>query len=117
MCELSLEALPSTPKPTGQPARLSASTGAQPDPNRIFDVGQCAIPTPALPNRLTSALLKKMPCASHVSPLIHPASSSKSSGRLPNRLKQYACSSRVSARCVCSLTPCRRASSPLARIN
>ena len=91
--------------PTGHPARRSAGTGAQPEPNRMLEVGQCAIPTPARPRRFTSLRLKKMPCASQVSLPSQPTSSSRSSGRLPNRLRQYASSSRVSARCVCRRTP------------
>ena len=36
----------------------NASTGAQPEPNRMFDVGQCAMPTPARPSRAISRWLK-----------------------------------------------------------
>ena len=47
MWELSFDALPSTPRPTGLPARRSASAGAMPEPSRMLEVGQCAIPTRA----------------------------------------------------------------------
>ena len=58
MWELSLEALPSTPRPTGEPARRSARAGAMPEPSRMLELGQCATPTRARPRRLTSRELK-----------------------------------------------------------
>ena len=44
----SLEAAPSTPRPTGAPARTSGRTGAMPAPSRALDDGQCATPVPRL---------------------------------------------------------------------
>ena len=42
----SLEAAPSTPRPTGAPAPTSAATGAIPAPSRALELGQCATPVP-----------------------------------------------------------------------
>ena len=53
---LSVEAEPSQPSPTGTPAARNSRTGANPPPPMsMFDEGQCATPTPALPSRETSA--------------------------------------------------------------
>ncbi len=63
----SLDAAPSTPRPTGAPAAVSAATGAMPAPRRAFELGQCATPVPVAPNRATSASLRCTQCASHTS--------------------------------------------------
>ena len=44
----SLDAAPSTPRPTGAPARTSGTTGAIPAPSRALEDGQCATPVPRL---------------------------------------------------------------------
>ena len=52
---LSVHADPSQPSPTGAPAARSSLTGANPPPPMsMFELGQCATPTPAAPSRVTS---------------------------------------------------------------
>ena len=52
----SVEAEPSQPRPTGTPAARNCFTGAIPPPPIImFELGQCATPTPAAPRRSISA--------------------------------------------------------------
>ena len=47
---------PSQPSPTGLPATRSSRTGANPPPaSSMFELGQCATPTPAAPSRAASA--------------------------------------------------------------
>ena len=50
----SLDAAPSTPRPTGAPARTSGITGAIPAPSRAFEDGQCATPVRVSPKRAIS---------------------------------------------------------------
>ena len=53
---LSVDADPSQPRPTGTPAARNSRTGAKPPPPiSMFELGQCATPTPAAPSRVTSA--------------------------------------------------------------
>ena len=107
----SFDAAPSTPRPTGAPARSRSRTGAMPAPSRALELGQCATPVPVSPKRATSASSRWTQCASHTSSPSQPSSSRYSTGRTPKRSRQNASSSSVSARCVCSRTPRRRASS------
>jgi hypothetical protein len=107
---ISLDATPSTPRPTGAPAATRSAVRAMPDPRRQLLDGQCATPVPAAPRRATSASSKWMPCATHTSSAIQPSSSSRATGRRPNRATASRSSATVSARWVCSRSPRRRAS-------
>jgi hypothetical protein len=51
---LSLEADPSTPRPTGTPAWRIRATGAMPEARRQLEQGQCATPVAVLANRSIS---------------------------------------------------------------
>src|SRR5205823_6210747 len=113
----SLDAFPSTPRPTTAPASSSERTGAVPDPSRPFDVGQCATPVPEEAIRSTAADDRCTQCASHTSGPSQPSDSAYSTGVIPYRSWQYDSSSLVSARCVCSRTPSDRASDAQCRIS
>ena len=113
----SLEAAPSTPSPTGTPARRNPAIGAAPEPSRPLEVGQCATPVPVAPNRSIAGCARCTQWAIHTSSPSHPSSSAYWAGEQPNRSWQYASSSSVSARCVCRRTPRRRASSADSRIS
>ena len=82
--ELSFEAEPSTPRPTGAPAASSSQVRQRPEARVMFEVGQWQTPTPAAPSRVTSASVKWMPCASQTPSLSQPTSSRYSTGRQPN---------------------------------
>ena len=113
----SFDAEPSTPSPTRTCASSRSRTGAIPAPRRMFDVGQCATPTPPLPNVSMSESSRWTQCAHHTPSSIQPRSWRYSTGRQPYSSLQYSSSSTVSARCVCSLRPRSRASSADSRIS
>ena len=113
----SFEAEPSTPRPTRTPASSRFRTGATPAPSRRFEVGQCATPVPDSANRAMSPSSRWTQCAHQTSPSSQPSCSRYSTGRQPYSSWQYASSSTVSARCVCSCSPSRRASSADSRIS
>ena len=58
-----------------------------------------------------------MQCATHAREVSQPTSSNCSTGRRPNRSRQYVSSSGSSARWVCSRTSSRSASSAVCRIS
>ncbi|MDT4821201.1 hypothetical protein FQZ97_543690 [compost metagenome] len=80
----SLEAEPSTPRPTGTPASRILRTGAMPEARRMFEHGQWATPVPVRAN-------SSMPCwssctqwACQTSWPTQPRSSAYSAGVMPN---------------------------------
>ena len=79
-----LEAEPSTPRPIVTPAASSSFTGQTPMPNAMSDAAQWQTLTPALPKRSISLALKWIPCATQARGLSHPASSRRSTERMPN---------------------------------
>ena len=105
MCSMSLLADPSTPIPTFTPASSISRIGAIPDPSRMFDDGQCATPVPVSAIILISSEFTHTECAHHTSGPVHPTLSMYAAGRIPTRCIQKVSSSRVSATCVCSITP------------
>jgi hypothetical protein len=113
----SLEAAPSTPRPTGAPARKSWRTGAMPAPSRAFELGQWATAVPVAASRFTAGSSRCTQCASQTSSPSQPSSSAYSVGVRPSACRQYASSSRVSARWVCIRTPSPRASSAASRMS
>ncbi len=112
---VSLEAAPSTPRPTGAPAARSSGTGAIPAPSRALDVGQCATPVPVSPRRSIARSSRCTQCASQTSAPVQPRESRNSVGVTPNFPAQNCSSSTVSEPWVCSRTPRRRASSAAPR--
>ena len=54
-CPASLDADPSTPRPTFTPPSLISRIGAMPDPNLQFEQGQWATPVLVLANKLISS--------------------------------------------------------------
>ena len=113
----SLEAAPSTPRPTVAPAARRSAAGAMPAPRRAFDDGQWATAVPVAASRAISGGDRWTQCASQTSGPSQPSSSRYSTGRTPNRSRQNASSSGVSARWVCRRTPRRRASSAASRMS
>ena len=63
---------PSTPSPTGAPARLERRTGQQPEARIMLEVGQWLIATWARPRRRISGSSNQMPWASQTR-LVEPA--------------------------------------------
>ena len=88
-----------------------------PAPSRAFEVGQCATDVPVAANRLTAASSRCTQWASQTSGPSQPRSSAYSAGVRPSACRQYASSSRVSARCVCIRTPRARARSAVSRMS
>ena len=113
----SFDAGPSTPRPTGAPAAVSAATGAMPAPSRALEDGQWATPVPVSPKRRTSRSSRCTQWASHTSSPSQPSSSRYSTGRTPNSSRQNASSSSVSAMWVCSRTPRSRAKAAVSAIS
>src|SRR5215210_28656 len=113
----SLEAAPSAPSPTGEPARTSSATGAMPAPSLALEDGQWATPVPVSPKRCTSASFRCTQWASQTSSPSHPRSSRYSAGLTPKCSRQNSSSSSVSARWVWSLTPRLRASSAVSAMS
>ena len=107
----SFDADPSTPSPTRIPASRYSRTGATPAPSRRFEVGQWATPVPDEAKSAVSSAERCTQCAHQTSCPSQPRSVRYSTGVAPYSSMQYASSSRVSARCVCSVSPRRRASS------
>ena len=58
MLEESLDAEPSTPRPTAEPAASSSQVGQMPEASTMFEAAQWQTPTPALPSRAISRALK-----------------------------------------------------------
>src|SRR5512141_1759416 len=109
-CEPSLEAEPSTPRPTLTPALRYSLMGAMPEASRILDVGQCATPQLCLAKTLISSSLTHTACANQTSLPTQSTDCMYPTGRCPNTCIQNCSSSSVSARCVCRCTPYSRAS-------
>ena len=105
-----MDAAPSTPSPTGTPASMRSRVRAMPAPSRALLDGQCATPVPVAANRATAASSRCTACAIQTSSPSQPSESTYSVGVAPNLAWQNDSSSSVSARWVCSRTPCRRAS-------
>src|SRR5687767_1434552 len=99
-CEPSLEAEPSTPRPTLTPAARYSLTGAMPEASRILEVGQCATPQLCLAKTLISSSLTQTACANQTSSPTQSSSCMYRTGRCPNFCRQNCSSSSVSARCV-----------------
>src|SRR5258706_7614242 len=108
-CEPSLEAEPSTPRPTLTPALRYSLIGAMPEARRILEVGQCATPQLCLAKTLISSSLTQTACANHTSLPTQSTDCIYPTGRCPNICIQNCSSSSVSARCVCRCTPYSRA--------
>ena len=104
MWPASLEAAPSTPMPTGTPARRIARTGAMPEASRMLEHGQCATPVPVRANSSIPAGSSLTQCAHHTSAPTQPRDCTYSAGVQPNFSRVYAMSWSFSARCVCSDT-------------
>ena len=83
---------------------------AMPAPSRALLDGQCATPVPVAANRATAESSRCTACAIQTSSPSQPSESTYSVGVAPNRSRQNDSSSSVSARWVCSRTPCLRAS-------
>ena len=83
MSELSLEALPSTARPTGTSSLSISGTRAMPEPRRMLDEGQWATPVWVRCSRASSSSLKWMPWAYHTSSPSQPSRSIRASGRQP----------------------------------
>jgi len=79
----SFEADPSTPSPTCTSASSKSRTRAMPAPSRMFEVGQCATPTPCLPKVSTSPSERCTQCAHHTSSASQPTSPRYSTGVHP----------------------------------
>ena len=105
-----MDAAPSTPSPTGTPAACRSRVRQMPAPSRALDEGQWATPVPESASARIAGSSRWMPCASHTSGPSQPRESTYSTGEQPNRSRQKASSSVVSARWVCSRTPLSRAS-------
>mmetsp|Transcript_23954 Transcript_23954/g.52417 ORF Transcript_23954/g.52417 Transcript_23954/m.52417 type:complete len:211 (-) Transcript_23954:253-885(-) len=69
---LSLQAEPSTPRPTFTPASSIFLTGAMPDAKRLLEEGQWATPMPSCANSAISSSFTMQQCANQQSPLFHP---------------------------------------------
>ena len=110
-------ALPSTPSPTFTPASRMASSGAIPLASRMLLDGQCATPVPVAAKRAMPGASSFTQCACQTSGPSQPSSSAYSAGVQPNFSRVYATSWSFSARCVCSRTPCARASCAESRIS
>ncbi len=81
-----------------------------PAPSRALDDGQWATPVPEAASAAMAGSSRWTPWASHTSGPSQPSESTYSTGEQPNRSRQKASSSSVSARWVCSRTPLSRAS-------
>ena len=108
---------PSTPSPTGTPARRMAVTGAMPDDRIMLELGQWATPTPAAPSRTTSSGLGITQWATHDRLVSQPTSANWSTQRRPNIRSENSSSSAFSARWVWSRTSSRSASSAVRTIS
>ena len=84
MFDESFEAEPSTPSPMATPAASSSLVGQTPMPKAMSEAAQWQTLTPALPRRSISLALKWIPCATQARGLSHPASSRRSTERMPN---------------------------------
>ena len=80
-------------------------------------VGQCATPVPVSPSRLIATSSRCTPWANQTSSPSQPSCSTYSAGEQPYRSRQNDSSSTVSARWVCSRTPCSRAIAAAERIS
>jgi len=114
---LSLEAEPSTPRPTRIQRGLGEERTRSPSPaacrgRTVRDARAARAQRTKLVARHEDA------CANHTSGPVQPTDSAKSTGRRPYCSTQYFSSSTVSHRCVCRWTPsCLRASSEVARMS
>ena len=69
---LSLEAEPSTPRPTRTPASRMARIGAMPEARRMLELGQCATPQPVRAKSAISSGFRTTQWACHTSAPIQP---------------------------------------------
>ncbi len=88
MWAASLQALPSTPSPTGTPAARMAPSGAMPLASRMLLWGQWATPVPVAPKRAMPAASSFTQCACQTSSPTQPRSSAYSAGVRPNRSRE-----------------------------
>ena len=87
-CAPSLEALPSTPSPTGTPASSMARTGAMPLASRMLEQGQWATPVPVAAKRAIPAASSFTQWACQTSGPTQPSASAYSAGVQPNRSRE-----------------------------
>ena len=71
----SLDAVPSTPRPTGTPAASMSGTRAIPAASRALDDGQCATPVPVRAKAAMSESFMWTQCAIHTSSPSQPVDS------------------------------------------
>ena len=71
----SLEAVPSTPRPTGTPAASMSGTRAMPAARRALEDGQCATPVPVRAKAAMSESFMWTQCAIHTSSPSQPVDS------------------------------------------
>ena len=83
MLEVSLEAEPSTPRPTLTPVSSISRILAMPWPQRMLAEGQCATPVPVSAKRLISSDVMKIECANQTSGPSQPTDSANSTDRMP----------------------------------
>ena len=92
------------------PASTSRGRGAIPAPRRALLVGQCATPVPVAREPRDRGSSRCTACAIHTSARASRAGRRTRPGRSRTAPGRTSSSSTVSARWVCSRTPCRRAS-------